>query len=63
MRRRDFIKGIAGFATSRPLVARAQQPVMPVVGFLGPGSAESDAYRATAFRQRLNEYGYIEGQN
>jgi len=36
---------------------------MPVIGFLGPGSAESDAYRVTAFRQGLNESGYVEGQN
>jgi len=36
---------------------------MPVIGFLGPGSAESDAYRVTAFRQGLNEAGYVEGQN
>ena len=36
---------------------------MPVVGFLGPGSAQSDAYRVTAFRQGLNEAGYVDGQN
>ena len=36
---------------------------MPVIGFLGPGSAQSDAYRVTAFRQGLNEAGYVDGQN
>jgi putative tryptophan/tyrosine transport system substrate-binding protein len=46
-----------------PLIARAQQPTMPVIGFLGPGSAESDAYRVAAFRHGLNASGYVEGQN
>jgi putative tryptophan/tyrosine transport system substrate-binding protein len=46
-----------------PLVARAQQPAMPVIGFLGPGSAQSDAYRVTAFHQGLSEIGLVEGQN
>jgi putative ABC transport system substrate-binding protein len=63
MRRRDFIKVIAGSAVAWPLAARAQQPTMPVVGFLGTGSAASDAWRAAAFRQGLNESGYVEGRN
>ena len=63
MRRRDFIKGIAGSATAWPLMARAQQPAMPVVGFLGPNSPESDAYRVTAFKQGLKEAGFVDGQN
>jgi putative tryptophan/tyrosine transport system substrate-binding protein len=63
MRRRDFIKAIAGLAATWPLAARAQQSNMPVIGYLGPGSAQSDAFRVTGFRQGLKEAGYVEGQN
>ena len=63
MQRRDFIKVVAGSAVVWPFVARAQQPTMPVIGFLGTGSAASDAFRVTAFRQGLNESGYVEGRN
>jgi ABC-type uncharacterized transport system substrate-binding protein len=63
MRRRDFIKVIAGSVIAQPFVARAQQPTMPVVGFLGIGSPQSDAFRLAAARQGLTEAGYVEGQN
>src|SRR5712691_11078801 len=63
MRRRAFIKGIAALGVAWPLAARAQQSSMPVIGYLGPGSEQSDAFRVTAFRQGLKEAGYVEGQN
>jgi ABC-type uncharacterized transport system substrate-binding protein len=63
VRRRDFIKAIVGTAAAWPLTARAQRPRMPVVGFLSFASA--DGYRAqiSAFRQGLQQSGYIEGRN
>jgi putative tryptophan/tyrosine transport system substrate-binding protein len=63
VRRRDFIKVIAGSMAVWPLGARAQQSSMPVIGYLGPGSAQSDAFRVAGFRQGLKEAGYVEGQN
>jgi putative tryptophan/tyrosine transport system substrate-binding protein len=62
MRRRDFIAGIAVF-TAMPLAARAQQPAMPVIGYLSVGSRESDFYRLTGLWQGLNGTGYVEGGN
>jgi putative ABC transport system substrate-binding protein len=63
MRRRDFIKVIAGSAASWPLAARAQQPTMPVVALVNLRSAEDGARFADAFRKGLDEAGYVEGQN
>jgi putative tryptophan/tyrosine transport system substrate-binding protein len=64
MRRRDFIKAIACSAIDLPLAAHAQQPAMPVIGFLHLGTA--DAYTSNAlavFRRGLQEAGFAEGQN
>src|SRR4249919_3207942 len=62
IRRREFI-GALGSAATWPLAARAQQPAVPVVGFIRDGSAEANARNAVAFRKGLNETGYVEGQN
>jgi len=62
MRRRDFIKAIAGSATAWPVTARAQQP-MPVIGYLGTTTADDFTSRLAAFREGLKQTGYIEGQN
>jgi hypothetical protein len=65
MDRRTFIGGVAGGLLLVPIVVRAQQPGMPVVGFLSTTGAEAPNVKAqaVAFLQGLKQAGYVEGQN
>jgi hypothetical protein len=61
--RRQFISALGGAAVVRPLAAHAQQPVMPVIGFLSSAAFNAYGEGVPAFCRGLNETGFIEGQN
>src|SRR5262245_51833546 len=63
MRRREFITMLGGAGAAWPLAAGAQQPAMPVIGFLGPTTAEAYGDRLRELRDGLKETGYVEGEN
>src|SRR6516165_7270563 len=61
--RREFLATLGGAVAAWPIAARAQQPAMPVIGYLNLGSPESDTSRLTGLRRGLNQSGYVEGRN
>jgi len=63
LKRREFITLLGATAVTWPLAARAQQPTMPVIGWLESGSKQLSPYASAGFRQGLNEMGYVEGRN
>src|SRR5207237_9103078 len=63
MKRREFIRLVGGSVAAWPLVARAQQPAMPVIGFLHSGSLEPFAARIAAFHQGLGQAGFCGGRH
>src|SRR6516165_125072 len=63
LKRRDFVTLLVGAAAGWPLAARAQQPAMPVVGFLRSTPSAAFMHFVAAFQQGLKEEGFVEGQN